>query len=61
MSITRLRGACYPNLLAVAVAAAVTPQAFAKDFSIGEIEGSFDSALSVGASWAVRGLSLIHI
>ncbi|CAI8886684.1 MULTISPECIES: DUF1302 domain-containing protein [Pseudomonas] len=55
MSITRLRRACYPNLLAVAVAAAVTPQAFAKDFSIGEIEGSFDSALSVGASWAARG------
>ena len=55
MSNTGLRGAFYPHLLAVAVAAAVTPQAFAKDFSIGEIEGSFDSALSVGASWAVRG------
>jgi hypothetical protein len=55
MSNTRLRGACYPHLLAVAVAAAVTPQAFAKDFSIGEIEGSFDSSLSVGASWALRG------
>ena len=55
MSITRMRGVCYPHLLAVAVAAAIAPQAFAKDFSIGEIEGSFDSALSVGASWAVRG------
>jgi hypothetical protein len=41
--------------LAVAVAAAVSPQAFAVDFSIGEIEASFDSSLSVGASWAVRG------
>jgi len=50
-----MRGVCYPHLLAVAVAAAIAPQAFAKDFSIGEIEGSFDSALSVGASWAVRG------
>jgi hypothetical protein len=50
-----MRGVGYPHLLAVAVAAAIAPQAFAKDFSIGEIEGSFDSALSVGASWAVRG------
>jgi hypothetical protein len=50
-----MRGVGYPHLLAVAVAAAIAPQAFAKDFSIGEIEGSFDSSLSVGASWAVRG------
>ncbi|MNF27377.1 hypothetical protein D3C84_80290 [compost metagenome] len=54
MSITRMRGACHPHLLAVAVAIAVNSPVFAKDFSIGEIEGSFDSALSVGASWAVR-------
>ena len=55
MSITKMRGVCYPHLLAVAVAAAITPQVFAKEFSIGEIEGNFDSSLSVGASWAVRG------
>ncbi|VVP32879.1 hypothetical protein PS862_04467 [Pseudomonas fluorescens] len=54
MRITRMRGACYPQLLALAVAVVVNPQAFAKGFSIGEIEGNFDSALSVGASWAVR-------
>ncbi|MCW2271291.1 hypothetical protein D3C77_00040 [compost metagenome] len=55
MNLTRMRGARAPHLLAVAVALAVQSQANAKDFSIGEIEGSFDSSLSIGASWAVRG------
>ncbi|WP_223525344.1 DUF1302 domain-containing protein [Pseudomonas sp. A-B-26] len=54
MNIPKNRGAFCPQLLAVAVAVASIPNAFAKDFSIGEIEGSFDSSLSVGASWAAR-------
>ncbi|WP_160105719.1 DUF1302 domain-containing protein [Pseudomonas izuensis] len=55
MSTKKMRRVCYPHLLAVAIAAAIHPQANAQTFSIGEIEGNFDSALSVGASWAVRG------
>ena len=55
MSITRMRGTFYPHLLAVAVAVATQSQAFAKDFTIGEIEGSFDSSLSVGGSWSTTG------
>ncbi|QGW77546.1 DUF1302 family protein [Pseudomonas alkylphenolica] len=55
MNLTRMRGARAPHLLAVAVAIAVQSQADAKDFTFGEIEGSFDSSLSIGASWAVRG------
>ncbi len=41
--------------LAAAVALGVAAQAHAIDFTLGEIEGNFDSSLSVGASWAVRG------
>jgi hypothetical protein len=43
-----------PHLLAAAVALGISAQAYAVNFSMGEIEGSFDSSLSVGASWAVR-------
>lgn len=42
------------NLLAAAIALAAASQAQAVSFSIGEIEGQFDSSLSIGASWAVR-------
>ncbi|MFQ6573964.1 DUF1302 domain-containing protein [Pseudomonas sp. UM16] len=55
MNLTTLRAIRAPHLLAVAVAIAVQSQADAKDFTIGELEGSFDSSLSIGASWAVRG------
>jgi hypothetical protein len=41
-----------PQLLAVAVALGVSAQAQAIDFNIGEIQGQFDSSLSIGASWA---------
>src|SRR5262245_8402269 len=44
-----------PQLLAAAVALGTAAQAQAVNFNIGEIEGQFDSSLSVGASWAVRG------
>ncbi|MBB2497106.1 DUF1302 domain-containing protein [Aquipseudomonas ullengensis] len=49
-----MRGVLQPSVLAVAVAVGVSTQAYAIDFKIGEIEGDFDSSLSVGASWAVR-------
>ncbi|MGL4317736.1 MAG: DUF1302 domain-containing protein [Pseudomonas sp.] len=44
----------YPHALALAVALAALP-AQAASFNIGEIEGKFDSSLSIGASWAMDG------
>ncbi|KII27881.1 type V secretory pathway, adhesin AidA [Pseudomonas fluorescens] len=44
-----------PHLLAIAVASGFSAQATAVNFNIGEVQGQFDSSLSVGASWAVRG------
>lgn len=41
--------------LAVSLASSLAAPAFAVTFNVGEIEGSFDSSLSVGASWSVRG------
>ncbi|MBM7060092.1 DUF1302 domain-containing protein [Pseudomonas sp. UL073] len=41
-----------PKTLAMAVAVGLSSQAQAVNFNIGEIEGQFDSALSVGASWS---------
>ncbi|MEE1922426.1 DUF1302 domain-containing protein [Pseudomonas sp. 148P] len=40
--------------LAVSLASTLASPAFAVSFNIGEIEGSFDSALSVGASWSTE-------
>ncbi|UVE16904.1 DUF1302 domain-containing protein [Pseudomonas sp. LS44] len=42
-----------PKTLAVAVAIGLSSQAQAVNFNIGEIEGQFDSSLSVGASWSM--------
>ncbi|CAI8899913.1 DUF1302 domain-containing protein [Pseudomonas sp. Irchel 3H3] len=55
MTRTTMRGVFQPSLLAVAVTVATTasPSAQAVDFNIGEIQGSFDSSLSIGASWSV--------
>ncbi|MGQ7819238.1 DUF1302 domain-containing protein [Metapseudomonas furukawaii] len=39
-------------LLAAAVSASIQHPAFAVSFNIGEVQGQFDSALSIGASWA---------
>ena len=61
--------------LAVSLASSLAGPAFGVSFNIGEIEGQFDSSLSVGASWSTanankdligvnnggKGLSLIHI
>lgn len=38
--------------LAVSLASALAAPAMAVNFQLGEIEGSFDSSLSVGASWS---------
>jgi hypothetical protein len=40
--------------LAVSLATTLATPAFAVSFNIGEIEGSFDSSLSVGASWSTQ-------
>jgi len=48
-----MRGSFRPQALAVAVALAWTAQAHAVSFNIGEIEGQFDSSLSLGTSWAL--------
>lgn len=40
--------------LAISLVSTISAPAFAVNFSIGEIEGQFDSTLSVGASWALR-------
>ncbi|MNO35933.1 hypothetical protein D3C76_259900 [compost metagenome] len=41
--------------LATAVALGVSAQAHAVNFTVGEIEGQFDSSLSVGGSWSTTG------
>src|SRR5690554_2090192 len=38
--------------LAVSLASVLATPAFAINFNIGEVEGTFDSSLSVGASWS---------
>jgi hypothetical protein len=40
--------------LAVSLASTLAAPAFGVTFNIGEIEGQFDSSLSVGASWSMR-------
>ena len=44
-----------PSVLAVAIAIGCVAPVQAVTFNIGEVEGQFDSSLSVGASWSVRG------
>ncbi|UVE18705.1 DUF1302 domain-containing protein [Pseudomonas sp. LS44] len=54
MTTRTMRGIFQPHLLAAAVALGVSAQAQAINFNIGEIEGQFDSSMSVGASWGTR-------
>ncbi|MHC5785631.1 DUF1302 domain-containing protein [Pseudomonas idahonensis] len=54
MTRTIMRAIFKPQALAVAVALGCSAQAQAVSFNIGEIEGQFDSSLSVGASWGMR-------
>ena len=49
-----MRAIFTPQALAAAVAMGCCAQAQAVSFNIGEIEGQFDSSLSVGASWGMR-------
>ncbi len=51
---TIMRGRLPLTRIATAVALAWGTQAQAVGFNVGEIEGSFDSSLSIGASWAAR-------
>ncbi|KAF1052277.1 MAG: hypothetical protein GAK43_02020 [Stenotrophomonas maltophilia] len=48
------RGFFQPKVLATAVALGCATQAQAVSFNIGDIEGQFDSSLSVGASWGLK-------
>jgi len=48
------RANLHPTLLATAIALAWGTQAQAVNFTLGEIEGTFDSSLSIGASWATQ-------
>jgi hypothetical protein len=54
MTKTTMRAIFTPQALAAAVALGCCAQAQAVSFNIGEIEGQFDSSLSVGASWGMR-------
>ncbi|WP_460148841.1 DUF1302 domain-containing protein [Pseudomonas sp. S3_E10] len=54
MTKTTMRAIFTPQALAATVALGCCAQAQAVSFNIGEIEGQFDSSLSVGASWGMR-------
>jgi len=54
MTKTTMRAIFTPQAMAAAVALGCCAQAQAVSFNIGEIEGTFDSSLSVGASWGMR-------
>ena len=54
MTTTKRLGTFPVNALAIAVALSVSAPAFAITFNIGEVEGQFDSSLSVGASWGLN-------
>ena len=53
MKHTTMTGTMYPHTLALAVALASALPVQAQNFRIGEIEGRFDSTLSIGASWGM--------
>lgn len=54
MTTTTGPGLFQPRTLALAIALGISAPAQAINFNIGEIEGQFDSSLSVGASWSMR-------
>lgn len=55
MITTTRRASFRPHALAAAIALGLSGGVQAVTFNIGEIEGQFDSSLSVGASWSMRG------
>ncbi len=54
MTTTKRPGLFQPKTLAIAIAMGMSAQAGAVSFNIGEIEGQFDSSLSLGASWGTE-------
>ncbi len=53
MTKTTRQGIFQPKSLALAVALGTAAPAYAVNFNIGEIEGQFDSSMSIGASWSM--------
>lgn len=53
MTKTTRHGVFQPKSLALAIALSTAAPAYAINFNIGEIEGQFDSSLSIGASWSM--------
>ncbi|MGV8919521.1 MAG: DUF1302 domain-containing protein [Pseudomonas sp.] len=54
MTTTIMRAIFKPKALAVAIALGCAAQAHAVSFSVGEVEGQFDSSLSLGASFGTQ-------
>ncbi len=54
MTTRTMRGTVRPSVLVLAAGLGGATPALAVNFTIGEIEGQFDSQLSIGASWATR-------
>ncbi len=63
MTKTTRQGIFQPKALALAVALGTAAPAYAVSFNIGEIEGQFDSSMSIGASWSMadRDMDLVGI
>ncbi|WP_312197302.1 DUF1302 domain-containing protein [Stutzerimonas chloritidismutans] len=63
MTKTTRQGIFQPKSLALAVALGTAAPAYAVNFNIGEIEGQFDSSMSIGASWSTtdRDMDLVGI
>jgi hypothetical protein len=54
MTRTTGQGIFHPKTLALAVALGSVAPAYAVNFNVGELEGQFDSSMSVGASWSTK-------
>ncbi|MCW3150839.1 DUF1302 domain-containing protein [Stutzerimonas stutzeri] len=63
MTKTTRQGIFQPTSLALAIALSTAAPAYAVNFNIGEIEGQFDSSMSIGASWSMedRDMDLVGI
>ncbi len=63
MTKTTRQGIFQPKSLALAVALGTAAPAYAVNFNIGELEGQFDSSMSVGASWSMadRDMDLVGL
>ena len=63
MTKTTRQGIFQPKTLALAVALGTAAPAYAVNFNIGEIEGQFDSSMSIGASWSTtdRDMDLVGL